>query len=242
MMRDLPPRRRTPRSPWSQAIGERLTPTITAFVVVSAFVYAFYALLPSAQLPMLEHLAIGPRIWAGELWQPLTSLFLNTSLVSLILNVIGIWFAGALVERTQGTRRLLLLFLGAGVLANVVFALVSRASHGGGILPGPSLALLAVFVGIGRIYGRAQMQVIGSLFLQARTLALIFVLWGVLACLFDRQWAQLAATLTASAAGYLAAAPGGFSELWAAMKVRRLRRRYRVIEGGAGRPPKKFMN
>ena len=26
MMRDLPPRRRTPRSPWSQAIGERLTP------------------------------------------------------------------------------------------------------------------------------------------------------------------------------------------------------------------------
>jgi len=48
--------------------------------------------------------------------------------------------------------------------------------------------------------------------------------------------------LTASLVGYLAAAPGGLGELWAAMKVRRLRRRYRVIEGGAGRPPKNYMN
>jgi hypothetical protein len=46
----------------------------------------------------------------------------------------------------------------------------------------------------------------------------------------------------ATAVGYFGAAPGGFDGLRDALKVRRLRRRYRVIDGGAGRPPKNYMN
>jgi hypothetical protein len=56
------------------------------------------------------------------------------------------------------------------------------------------------------------------------------------------DWAALAATAVTTVAGYLLAAPGGFAQAWAGLKARRLRRRYRVLEGGARRPPKKYLN
>ncbi len=85
----------------------------------------------------------------------------------------------------------------------------------------------------------------GALTMQARHLAWIFVGWGVVASLFRADWAQLAATLVAAAAGYLFAAPGGFREAWGSFRIRRLKRRYRVLDGGAGpprHPPKKYLN
>jgi len=69
--------------------------------------------------------------------------------------------------------------------------------------------------------------------------------WGVVASLLRADWAQLAATLVAAAAGYLGAAPGGLREAWGSFRIRRLKRRYRVLDGGAGpprQPPKKYLN
>jgi membrane associated rhomboid family serine protease len=244
-MPDLPPRRRPPVRPsWSQPIAERLTPAIKAFVIADAIIYALYVFVREARPAMMAHLALGPGLFAGELWQPITSLFVHFDLLGFIFNLIGLWFVGAFIERTQGTRRFVTLFLTAGVLANLALAGVNhlRPYRVGEISDGCSFAVLALFVAFGRIYGRAPAQVLGGLFLQARHLALIFVAWGVLASLLRADWGQLAATLTAAAVGYLGAAPGGLSEAWNALKVRRLRRRYRVIEGGAPRPSRKYWN
>jgi membrane associated rhomboid family serine protease len=244
-MPDLPPRRRPPVRPsWSQPIAERLTPAIKAFVIADAVLYALYVFVREARPPMMAHLALGPGLFSGELWQPITSLFVHFDLLGFVFNLIGLWFVGAFIERTQGTRRLVTLFLTAGVVANLALAGVNhlRPYRAGEISDGCSFAVLALFVAFGRIYGRAPAQVLGGLFLQARHLALIFVAWGVLASLLRADWGQLAATLTAAGVGYLGAAPGGLSEAWSALKVRRLRRRYRVIDGGAPRPSKKYWN
>ena len=69
-------------------------------------------------------------------------------------------------------------------------------------------------------------------------MALIFVLWGVIASAMQSNWALLAGTLVATAAGYFGVAPGGLREIYDFVRVRRLRRRYRVLEGGAGRRPR----
>ena len=244
-MPDLPPRRRPPVRPsWSQPIAERLTPAIKGFVIADAVVYALYVFVREARPAMMAHLALGPGLFSGELWQPASSLFVHFDLLGFVFNIIGLWFVGAFIERTQGTRRFVTLFLAAGVLANLTLAGVThlRPYRAGDIFDGCSFAVLALFVAFGRIYGRAPAQVLGGLYLQARQLALIFVAWGVLASLLRADWAQLAATLVASGVGYLGAAPGGLSEAWAALKVRRLRRRYRVIDGGAGRSSKKYWN
>ena len=108
----------------------------------------------------------------------------------------------------------------------------------------PPPGLTALFVAFGRIYGRTVMSVFGAFTVQARTIAIAFVGWNVVIALAGAQvdWASLAATATAALAGYIGAAPGGFDALREALKLRRLRRRYRVIDGGAGRSRKNYMN
>jgi membrane associated rhomboid family serine protease len=246
-MPDLPPRRRPSRPSWSEPIAERLTPAVKAFVIADAILYAFYVFVREVRPPMIAHLAVGPGLWRGELWQLVTSLFVHFDLLGFVFNIIGLWFVGAYIERTQGTRRFVSLFLTAGVLANVAWAGVAhlRTYQAGDVMDGCAFAVLALFCAFGRIYGRAPTQVFGALTMQARHLAWIFVGWGVVASLLRADWAQLAATLVASAAGYLGAAPGGLREAWGTFRIRRLKRRYRVLDGGAApqrRPSKKYLN
>jgi membrane associated rhomboid family serine protease len=243
-MPDLPQRRRKGRPSWTDPIADRLTPTIKVLVVSNALIYFFYVFVRPVR-PLVEaHLVLGPGLFAGELWQPLTSLFVHLSPLGFVFNLIGLWFVGATIERTQGARRFVTLFLVAGVLANLTMAAVwqLRAFRPPYYDDGCSYAVLALFVAFGRIYGSASTQVFGGLFLRARTLAIIFVVWAALASLARADWAGLAGVAVTALVGYLGAAPGGFREAWAGFKARRLRRRYRVIDGGGGRPKKKYMN
>jgi membrane associated rhomboid family serine protease len=245
-MPDLPHRRRPSRPSWVEPIAERLTPAVKAFVITYAILFAFFEFVRSVRAPMIAHLGLGPGIWRGEIWQLVTSLFVHFDLVGFVLDTVGIWFVGAYIERTQGTRRFVTLFLISGVLANVTMAVINhfRVYQAGNVFDGSTFAVLALFCAFGRIYGRAPTQILGALSMQARNVALIFVGWGVIASLMRLDWAQLVATLVAAAAGYLGAAPGGLREAWGTFRIRRLRRRYRVLDGGASppRPPKKYLN
>ena len=151
--------------------------------------------------------------------------------------MVGLWFVGAFIEREHGTRRFLTLFFASGILANLAIAGVSYRGPNPGPYPfdGCSFAILALFVGFGRLYGKQPARVLGSLVLQARVLALIFVAFSALVALTQGNWGHLAATFVVAIVGYLGVAPGGMRELRDLLRVRRLRRRYRVLEGGASR-------
>lgn len=244
-MPDLPRRRPPGRPSWTQPIADRLTPTIKLIVIADALLFFFYLFVHEARPFMEDHLAIGSGLFRGELWQPLTSLFVHFDPLGFIFTMVGFWFVAASIESTQGTRRFLGLFLGAGVLANVAIALVLRVRPVGHPYEGASYALLALFVAFGRINGR---QSVGlwptSLMLQARLLSLILVGWAAVAALARGDWPSLAATGVAAAVGYFGAAGGGLREIYDLWRARRLRRRYRVLEGGAAarRPKKKYWN
>ena len=225
-------------SSWTRPIRERLTPAIKALVIAETVMFAFYKLVPQSHGLLSEHLALGPGLFQGEVWQVLTSLFLHTDGLTLLLNLIGLWFVGAFTERTNGTRRFLLLFLGAGVLSNLAMAGVARLGtyQQAEVFFGPSYAILALFVAYGRTFGRAQTQILGGLFMQAQNLSLLLVGWSVAVNLYQRDWAGLAGSLTAAAVGYFLAG-GSLRELVGAVRSllpRRARRRYRVLEGGQG--------
>ena len=89
-------------------------------------VYLFYVLVRAVAPVHGERLAIGPRFFAGELWQPLTSLFVHLDFLGFLFSMIGLWFVGSFIERTQGTRRCAAVFFAAGVLANLAIAGVFR--------------------------------------------------------------------------------------------------------------------
>jgi membrane associated rhomboid family serine protease len=241
-MPDLPHRRRRQRPAWTEPIVQRLTPAIKALVIVDALLFflllALYGRPAGAALE--AHLGLGPGFFRGELWQPLTALFVHFphSFLSFVFNLIGLWFVGAFIERTLGTRRFLILFLGAGVLANLAIAGVAHLNlYGAGyVFDGCSFAVLALFVAFGRLFGRAPAQILPGLTLQARYLSLLLVLWAVVVDLLRGDWPALAGTLTCVLVGYLFV--GGFSGFRAfldGIRARRLRRRYRVIDGGGGR-------
>ena len=163
-MPDLPRQRgpRRPRSSWAEPIAERLTPAIKTLVIAEALLYFFYLAVRAARPAMEAHLALGPRLFVGEVWQPLTSLFVHFDFLGFFFNVLGIWFVGALVENSLGTRRFLSLFFVAGILSNLTIAGIShvRPYRAGDVFDGCSLAVLALFVAVGRIYGRQSLQVL----------------------------------------------------------------------------------
>ena len=243
-MPDLPPRRAA-RTTGSRPIIGRLSPAIRALLIAQVALYAVYLLVRPLRPMMALHLAISPRFFAGEYWQLVTATFLHLDPQALLYSVLGIWWAASDVERAQGTRRMVALFLVAGILTNLVVAMVSRHMYGEVVIyGGASFAVIALFVAYGRIYDRTSANLFGVFSVQARYIAIAFVCWDVVMALAGPavDWTSLAGIATATVVGYFGATPGGLDGLWDALKIRRLRRRYRVIEGGAGRPPKNYMN
>ena len=92
-MPDLPHRRRRQRPAWTEPIVQRLTPAIKALVIVDALLFflllALYGRPAGAALE--AHLGLGPGFFRGELWQPLTALFVHFphSFLSFVFNLIG---------------------------------------------------------------------------------------------------------------------------------------------------------
>ncbi|HVV51867.1 MAG TPA: rhomboid family intramembrane serine protease [Polyangia bacterium] len=243
-MPDLPPRRAARTSGARPIIG-RLSPAIKALLIAQAVIYAIFLLVRPLRPLMEAHLAVGPGLFAGEYWQLATGIFLHLDPTTFLWNVVGLWWAGADVERAQGTRRMVALFLVGGVLTNLAYAAVDRYVFGtGSIFGGSSFAVLTLIVAFGRIYGRTPMSIFGAFSVQARYISIALVGWYVVMALAGPvvSWPSLAATATATVVGYFLGVPGGLEALWDALKLRRLRRRYRVIDGGAGRPPKKYVN
>ena len=235
---------RPTRPSWTDPITDRLTPTIKAFVIANVLFYVFYVFVRNARGPMEEHLALGPGFIRGEVWQAVTSLFVHLDPIGLVFDMIGLWFVGAMIERLQGRRRLIGLFLVAGILANTTVALLWSLRtfrppfYGDGCL----FPVLAFFMAWGRIYGRAPAQILGGLYVQARNGALILVGTSMLISLAQGNWPTVVGSVVAALVGYFGAAPGLLKDAWGSLRARRLRRRYRVIEGGNQPPRKPYMN
>src|SRR3954447_15100977 len=121
-MPDLPRRRSPQRPSWTAPIAERLTPAIKAMVIADALIFFFYVFAKSLQGPMREHLGLGPGLFRGEVWQPVTALFVHFDPIGFLFNMVGLWFVGAFIEREHGTRRFLALFFASGILANLAIA------------------------------------------------------------------------------------------------------------------------
>jgi membrane associated rhomboid family serine protease len=230
MMRDLPPRRRSQAPAWTRPITERLTPAVKALVLIQTVLFLFYVMVREIRPVFEAHLALGPGMLHGEIWQPLTALFVHFNPLGFIMNLVGLWFVGAFIERTNGTRRFLQLFFTSGIAAFVAMGLVARLKPYG-LGEGCSYAVLALFVAFGKMYDRAPAQILGGFVMQARHLAMLFVGFSVMMDVARADWASLAATLVSSGVGYVMSG-GKFGGLLALLRIRRGRRRYQVLDGG----------
>src|SRR5256885_2016680 len=213
---------------WMRPITDRLSSVIRALVVIETVLFTFYLVVAPARMFFHEHLALGPGALHGEVWQLVTSLFIHLDFVSFLFNIIGLWWVGATVERTIGTRRFLTLFFVSGVAANVVMLLLAIGIGQLGLIAGSGQAVLALFVAFGALFDRTPSRVWGGLVLEARTLTAIIVAFALIADAASGLWARLGGSLVAVLLGYLLAGGRGqgLRRLWGGVRAQPGRPRY----------------
>lgn len=228
---------RTDLPPWLRPAAERLSPTIRALVIGLVLPFATYAFSPPARGFIDAHLVLGPGFFAGEVWQPVTALLFQTQALSFAFTLLGLWFSGAAIERQVGRTRFLILLFVPALVANVVMAGMGRLLARPEILaPGLSLGVLGLFAALGRLWGRAQVRVLGGLVLEGRQMAALLVGFSVFISLVSLAWTEVAGSLTAAGLAWALAGRRGVGDLAEGVSSRRSpRRRFQVMEGGRGR-------
>ena len=79
--------------------------------------------------------------------------------------------------------------------------------------------------------------------MKANQLAMIFVGWALIADLIRRDFPSVAGTVVVAVVGYVMASPGGLRQAYETFRARRLRQRYKVLDGGVpSRGPKTKTN
>lgn len=231
---------RKPTPAWMRPIAERLSPAIRNLVVVQAVLFGLYVMAAGLRAALTKHLALGPLVAAGELWQPVTSLFVHVEWWSFVFDMIGLWYVGATIEHSLGRRRFLVMFFASGIAANLAVAMVMAGLGWAGVYAGCGDAVLALFVALGVIFGPAQVRVLGPLVLQARVLSAILVGMSIVGALLQAAWPSLAGTLVAVCIGYfLAGGKGRFMSAWLARMKKRRRNVFEVLDGGRVKGGKK---
>jgi membrane associated rhomboid family serine protease len=234
---------RSPAPAWMRPFTERLSPTIRNLVVALSVMFGLFIMASGLRAPISAHLALGPAVAWGELWQPATSLFVHLDLWSFVFDLIGLWFVGATIERALGRRRFLLLFFGSGLAANVTIALLALGLAQPGFAAGCGDSVLALFVALGVLYGPSPVRVWGRLVLPANVLTGILVGMAVLAGLLQGAWASLGGTLVAVGLAYFLSGGKVRTIVEFLARLRRGRRSVlRVFDGGRGKKNGKYVN
>ncbi|MGB8295457.1 MAG: rhomboid family intramembrane serine protease [Polyangia bacterium] len=228
--------------PWLRPMAQRLSPTIRTLVVGLAVPWLFYVLVEPARGLMDEYLVLGPGVMKGRVWQIVTALFVDRSPLGF-LNLLGLWFVGAAIERTLGRRRFLVVFFAPGLAANVAVALVSAWLGRWTLYSGFGDSVLGLFVGMAVLYGPAQVRVIGNLVMPARALAALFVALALVGSAMYGGLPAMVGTIVAVCLAYFLCGGRGrdLGNLVSWLQHKIGRRRWRVMEGGKrGRGPDRF--
>ncbi len=94
----------------------------------------------------------GPLIVGGEYWRLFTAMFLHAGLAHLVMNGLGLFIVGRLVESSFGHLRFLIIYLLAGLFGSVAsfgFNTVAVGAGASGAIFG-TLGALAVFFAVNR--------------------------------------------------------------------------------------------
>jgi len=148
----------------------------------------------------------------GQWWQLITHAFLHGNLLHLLLNMVGLWFAGRIVERILGTKRFLILYFVAAVSGGLAQILLSGDNHP---LIGASGAVCGVLLAFTTMFAETEIVAL-ILFVIPIRMRAKYLGWGIVgtSTLFliigFEPWIGHAAHLGGCIAGYLFARLDGY--------------------------------
>lgn len=180
---------------------------VPALIAVNTVIFLIgFGLGPAFRAWSIQVFALtASGLMEGRWWQLITHAFLHGSLLHLLLNMVGLWFAGRIVERVLGTNRFLILYFVAAVSGGLAQIMLSGGGHP---LIGASGAVCGVLLAFTTMF--AETEIVALLFfvipirMRAKYLG-----WGIVgtSVLFlvigFEPWIGHAAHLGGSIAGYL---------------------------------------
>lgn len=226
----MPPRRR-PRNTW----GLRPSPGVIGILAALIVVYVLDAALRHPSF-VLAHLALHPHLGLGrEPWQLFTSAFIHVQFGALLSSVIAIWLFGTPVEEQLGRARLFAVLFGATVTGSIASALCAFWLAPHTVLTGAGPAQMASIAAFGVAFGKQRLNLFGLVEMRGSTCAWLFLGLSVIFYLIGADVIGLAGGVVGAGVGALIAEGtrlGGVRRWPERFRRWRVRRRYRVIQGG----------
>lgn len=115
---------------------------------VVAFVLFYLIFFDELFLPLTQ---INAAVFAGEIWRVFTSMFMHFGALHIFSNMFGLIIFGIRVEDEFGPQRMLVIYLGAGLFANLLDLLILPANVASAGASGCIFGLMgAYYIGVGR--------------------------------------------------------------------------------------------
>jgi membrane associated rhomboid family serine protease len=231
--------------------------------LILANVVAFFGLsvlqwvAPGVAETVLRGFALQPlRVAHGQLWQLATYSFLSVDILSVLFNMLLLWFMGAMLEEAYGRRWFLELYFTAAVGGAALASGLSftQALHLSPLntAAGASAALLGTLVAVAMRFGDQEFYLWMLVRIRAKYMVAIIILIDLAMLLKSGNTFGVALDLSGALCGYLYVqlAPRrgmafGFSEQYFSLrnsyyryKRRRAARKFEVYMGKQGRDVK----
>ena len=220
------------------SFGGPVTPSVKSLLISMTALFFLQAILERLFGFYLEPwLGLVPYFVTHRLflWQPVTYLFLHGGIFHLGFNLLVLWMFGCELERVWGSRFFLKYFFVCGTGAGIFVALLTASS----IVPtiGASGALYGVLLAYGLLFPNRQILIWFVLPIRAKYFVLIIGLVAFYSTL----------TLPGSGVSHLAHLSGlvigyvylrgwghfrGLHRRYLEWKLKRLKKKFRVIDGG----------
>lgn len=129
-----------------------------ALIGINVLVFVFKEMLDRRGRIIVDDLfgLSGEGLMSGMVWQPLTYQFVHAGLFHLVVNMIGLWFAGNILERILGVRRFVQLFLVAGIAGGLLQMLYDSNT----VLVGASGSVCGLIAAFSTLYPRMPITVL----------------------------------------------------------------------------------
>ncbi|RLB53707.1 MAG: hypothetical protein DRI34_13050 [Deltaproteobacteria bacterium] len=243
----MPQRRYSPPGDFGRfGLVPGLTPAVKWLLIANGVVYLLELIVgrSAGGLDFLySHLAISyERFFSGELWQPLTYMFLHdpTGISHILWNMLLLWMFGTPLERFWRSRGFLRFYFVTGVGAGLIILLVGALAPSQRAIPtlGASGALYALLIAFGFNYPNALIYLFGLFPIKGKHLVMLFVGLGLLQSLtLGAGNVSVAAHLGGMFMGFLLVTgtwrprkAGYYLKLgWMKWRYRRLKRKLKVV-------------
>jgi membrane associated rhomboid family serine protease len=163
---------------------------------------------PSVNNLLLRHLILRPvSVVSGEIWQLATYSVIQPTILSIVFSMLTLWFTGALLEGSYGSRWLTELYW-TSVIGGAIIATAISFTHIFGLRPdvpaiGAWTGVFGLLVAIGMLFGDQEFLFWFLIRIKAKYLVAIYILIAVAVLLKEADNFGALLQLSGALSGFL---------------------------------------